>query len=54
MPQWFWYAAAGALAALTVFVLVRHFFIKKGDCCGSGGSHDCSSCGMRSSCKNKK
>ncbi|MCR5809402.1 MAG: hypothetical protein K6G56_07555 [Clostridiales bacterium] len=43
MPNWFWYIPAGAIAALTLYVLYRHFFVKKGDCCSDCGK-DCASC----------
>lgn len=48
MPGWFWYAATGLIAALTLYVLYRHFFEKKGMCCGC--DNDCAHCGNSHSC----
>ena len=46
--DWIWYALAGLIALITLFVLYMHFFKKKGDCC-KGCSGDCEKC--RRKCK---
>lgn len=44
MPYWFWFIPAGAIVLLALFVLYRHFFRKKGDCCGECRGRDCGRC----------
>ncbi|MBO4562489.1 MAG: hypothetical protein J5772_02630 [Clostridia bacterium] len=54
MPMWFWYAAAGLIAAATLYLLYRHFFMKRGSCCENkpSCSHECASCPHH--CENKR
>ena len=52
MPGWFWYLIAALIAALTLFVLYRHFFRKKGTCCEGECNGKCEGC-RRECLKNK-
>lgn len=52
MPGWFWYLLAALIAALTLFVLFRHFFTKKGNCCEGECRGKCEGC--RRDCENNK
>lgn len=46
--DWIWYVLAGLIVLPALFILFRHFFVKKGDCCRSC-SGDCEKC--RRKCK---